>query len=63
VKAITPRVIIVFLDFIAVYLLTGKAMTAAAFMIISNIYTRAAYFLRERIWAHIQWGVAAEKEI
>jgi uncharacterized membrane protein len=34
-------------------------MTAAWFMIISNIYTTVAYFLHERVWAHIQWGMAS----
>jgi len=38
-------------------LLTGKVMTAAAFMIISNIYTTVAYFLHERVWAGIKWGL------
>jgi uncharacterized membrane protein len=56
VKAITYRVIIVCLDFLVIYLLTGKVMTAAAFMIVSNIYTTIAYFLHERVWAGIMWG-------
>jgi len=56
VKAITYRVIIVCLDFVVIYLLTGKVMTAAAFMIVSNIYTTVAYLLHERAWAGIMWG-------
>ena len=32
VKAITYRSIIICLDFLVIYLLTGKVMTAAAFM-------------------------------
>lgn len=56
VKAITYRLIIICLDFLVIYLLTGKATTAAAFMLISNLYTTAAYFLHERVWAHIAWG-------
>jgi len=57
VKAITYRGIIVCLDFLVIYLLTGKVMTAAAFMIVSNIYTTVAYFLHERVWAGIKWGM------
>ena len=57
VKAITYRAIIVCLDFLVIYLLTGKVMTAAAFMIVSNIYTTVAYFLHERVWAGIKWGL------
>ncbi len=57
VKSITYRGIIICLDFLVVYLLTGKVTTAAAFMIVSNFYTTAAYFLHERAWAGIQWGL------
>jgi uncharacterized membrane protein len=57
VKAITYRGVIVCLDFLVIYLLTGKAKTAAGFMIISNIYTTVGYFLHERAWARIRWGL------
>jgi len=57
VKAITYRAIIVFLDFVVVYLLTGKVEVAAAFMVVSNIYTTILYFLHERVWAGIKWGM------
>jgi uncharacterized membrane protein len=62
VKAITYRGIIVCLDFLVIYLLTGKVMTAAAFMIASNVYTTVAYFLHERLWASIKWGLELQKE-
>ncbi len=62
VKAITYRGIIICLDFLVIYLLTGKVKTAAAFMIVSNIYTTVAYFLHERIWAGINWGLVPQKE-
>jgi uncharacterized membrane protein len=57
VKAITYRVCIVCLDFLAVYLLTGEAQIAIGFMVVSNIYTTVGYFVHERLWAHIKWGV------
>lgn len=59
VKAATYRGIIVCLDFLVIYLLTGKVRTAASFMIVSNIYTTAIYFLHERAWADIRWGLRA----
>ena len=31
-------------------------------MIVSNIYTTAAYFLHERVWAGIKWGVARPRK-
>ncbi len=60
VKAITYRAIIVCLDFIVIYLLTRKLEMAVGFMVVSNIYTTLGYFLHERIWAHIRWGMRAD---
>ena len=60
VKASTYRGIIVVLDFMVICLLTGKVATAAGFMIISNIYTAVAYFLHERVWSGIKWGLESQ---
>lgn len=38
-------------------------MTAAAFMIVSNIYTTVAYFVHECVWVGIKWGMEPQKEI
>lgn len=57
VKAITYRLLVVSLDFLTIYLFTGRAMIAAGFMVVSNIYTTLTYFLHERIWARVKWGV------
>lgn len=56
-KAISYRIVVVIMDFSVIYLLTGKIMIAVGFMIISNIYTTIAYFIHERIWNKIQWGL------
>jgi uncharacterized membrane protein len=56
-KAITYRVIIMSLDFIAIYLFTGTTRVALGFMVASNIYTSLGYFLHERAWARIKWGI------
>ncbi len=56
-KALTYRVLIMTLDFITIYLLTGTVRVAIGFMIVSNIYTTAAYFIHERIWARVRWGI------
>ena len=57
VKAVTYRIVIVCLDFAVIYLLTGKVETAAVFMIVSNVYTTVAYFVHERVWSRIGWGL------
>ena len=56
-KAITYRIVIIVLDFSVIYLLTGRTDVAIGFMVISNIYTTAAYFVHERIWNKIKWGI------
>jgi adenylylsulfate kinase len=56
VKAITYRILIIILDFVAVYLLTGKVAIAVSFMVISNLYTAVAYYIHERAWNKINWG-------
>ena len=56
VKAITYRIIILLLDFLVVYVLTGQYVVALTFMIVSKIYTSFAYYGHERIWNRISWG-------
>ena len=56
VKAVTYRAVIIVLDFSVIYVLTGRVDVALGFMVISNIYTTAAYFVHERIWNRIRWG-------
>ena len=62
-KAVTYRLVVMTLDFIAIYLFTGAIRIAVGFMIASNIYTTLAYFIHERIWAHISWGVGVPRAI
>jgi uncharacterized membrane protein len=57
VKALTYRILIMILDFVTIYLMTGAVRVAIGFMIASNIYTTLAYFAHERIWARIKWGI------
>ena len=57
VKAFTYRAIIVVLDISVIYLLTGRADIALGFTVISNIYTTVAYFVHERVWNKIKWGI------
>jgi uncharacterized membrane protein len=57
VKAATYRIVIIVLDFAVVYLLTGRTSIALGFMLLSNVYTTVAYFLHERLWTRIHWGM------
>ncbi len=62
VKAITYRAVIIVLDVSVIYLLTRRADVAIGFMVISNIYTTVAYFVHERIWNKISWGIERAKQ-
>lgn len=57
VKAVTYRFLIMCLDFAAIYIFTGALRVAIGFMIVSNIYTSATYFVHERLWARFKWGI------
>jgi len=56
VKTVSYRITIVILDFVCIYLFTGKVTVALGFTIVSNLYTTFIYFLHERIWGKIKWG-------
>ena len=56
IKTVSYRITIVILDFICIYLFTGKVKIAIGFTIVSNIYTTVFYYLHERIWDKIKWG-------
>jgi len=60
VKALSYRVAIVCLDFLAIYIFTHKVNVALGFMIVSNVYTTVGYFLHERFWARVRWGTEAK---
>lgn len=55
-KTVSYRLLIVVLDFVAIYWLSGRVRVALGFTIISNIYTTIGYFFHERIWNTIKWG-------
>jgi len=61
VKTISYRLVILILDFLCIYLFTGKIKVALGFTIVSNVYTTVCYFLHERMWNKIKWGKIAYK--
>jgi uncharacterized membrane protein len=63
VKTISYRVVILVLDFGAIYLFTGQLKVALGFMVVSNIYTTIGYFIHERIWDRIKWGKIIYKRV
>ena len=59
-KAFSYRLIIIILDFSVIYLITKKVAIALAFMVVSNLYATLAYFIHERVWNKIRWGIKTE---
>jgi len=57
VKALTYRILIVCTDLVTIYLMTGSTKLAIGFTVISNLVTTVGYFLHERLWARIRWGL------
>lgn len=55
-KAVTYRLVVLTLDFVALYLFTHKLSIAVSFTIASNVYTTVAYLVHERLWAKVAWG-------
>jgi len=58
IKTITYRIAIIILDFTVIFLFTHNYDIALGFVIISNLYTSAGYYVHERIWDKISWGKA-----
>jgi len=56
VKSVSYRVLIIVMDFVTVYLFTGKVNVAIGFILVSNTYTTITYFFHERLWEKIKWG-------
>lgn len=57
VKSIMYRVFIIISDIVIVYMLTKDIWTVTYFTIISNLVTSVEYYLHERLWAGIKWGI------
>ena len=56
-KAITHRLTIVCLDFLAAICSPEKWPPRRLIVVVSNIYTSVGYLLHERAWARIKWGM------
>ena len=57
IKALTYRVVVMTADFVAILLFTRTLKIALGFMVVSNLYAAVLYFLHERAWSHIAWGL------
>lgn len=56
VKALTWRVVAVFVTFVCIYALTGEAKLAGAGTVLTNGINFVLYYFHERTWDKISWG-------
>jgi uncharacterized membrane protein len=61
VKAITFRSIVLFSDFLIVYLITHRVDTSLGLVILTNLASTTLYYLHERFWTGIKWGRVQEE--
>ena len=56
-KSFSYRLLIVALDWGALAWFMGNTEAALGFTIVSNIYTTLIYFVHERVWDKVHWGL------
>ena len=59
VKSITFRIIVVISDLTIITLVTHRYDVAIGITVATNIGSTILYYLHERVWTRIKWGIAA----
>ena len=57
VKSLTWRVLAIIVTFGSIYFLTGEVTTATAGTILTNSINFVLYYLHERAWLKVPWGL------
>ncbi|OGG15266.1 hypothetical protein A2773_03675 [Candidatus Gottesmanbacteria bacterium RIFCSPHIGHO2_01_FULL_39_10] len=63
IKAITFRFLVLSVDFIIIYTITGRYDTTLRLVLIANIFHTLLYFLHERFWDRVHFGKTHKKKI
>lgn len=61
IKAITFRLIILVADSVVILLVTHRYDVTLAVVLISNFSSTVLYLLHERVWNHVMWGKAVQR--
>jgi len=59
IKSVTFRVIVVISDLIIITAVTHRYDVAIGIAVATNLGSTVLYYLHERVWARIKWGIAA----
>ena len=57
VKSLTYRIAAVIVLALVVYIITGDGQDTIAITVIAQAAKTLLYYLHERLWAHITWGL------
>ena len=60
IKAVSWRLVGSVDTFIITYLVTGQAKWGAAIASIEAVTKIVLYYIHERVWGHVRWGLAKE---
>lgn len=56
-KSLTWRVVAIIVTFASIYFLTGEIITATAGTVLTNSINFVLYYLHERVWLKVTWGL------
>jgi uncharacterized membrane protein len=56
-KSLTWRVLAIIVTFASIYFLTGEIITATAGTLLTNSINFVLYYLHERVWLKVTWGL------
>jgi uncharacterized membrane protein len=56
-KSLTWRVLAIIVTFASIYFLTGEIITATAGTLLTNSINFVLYYLHERVWLKVPWGL------
>jgi len=59
-KSITFRVLVIISDMVIITAVTHSYGVAFGVTVATNVGSTILYYLHERVWAKIRWGIAAQ---
>lgn len=56
-KTLLYRIFMIFITFIVALIITGQMTQAVSIGIVTNLLKTGTYFIYERVWDRIYWGI------
>ena len=58
VKTLCYRLVMVTITVVVAFLVVGDAFEALNIGLVTNLLKSGTYYIYERLWAHVEWGVS-----